>query len=67
METFNQVLDIIYRGVTALGVLAIVWGAVTLGGGLKDKTAPQIMQGIGEIVGGAIIILAAQLIPGITL
>ena len=46
MDTFNQVLELVQKGVTAFGVFWIVWGLVVLGTGLKDKTAPDIKQGI---------------------
>ena len=62
MDTFNGVLKIVYYGVVAFGTLWVVWGGVTLGVGIKDKTGPQIAQGFGTLVGGAIIIAVAQLI-----
>lgn len=65
MGTFNSVLKLIYYGVTAFGTFWVIWGAVTLGVGLKDKTGPQIAQGFGTLAGGAIIIAAAQLINNI--
>lgn len=65
METFNQVLQLAQKGVIAFGTFWIVWGLVVLGSGLKDKTAPDIKQGIGQIVGGAVIVLAGALIANI--
>ena len=50
---------------SAFGMLWVVWGAVTLGVGIKDKTGPQIAQGFGTLVGGGIIVAAAQLISQI--
>lgn len=67
MDTFNQVLSLAQRGVIGFGVFWIVWGLVVLGSGMKDKTAPDIKQGIGQIFGGAIIVLAGGLISSIHL
>ncbi len=66
MEAFNQVLDITQKGILAFGVFWIVWGLIVLATGLKDKTAPDIKQGIGQIVGGAMVVTAAGLIILIT-
>lgn len=65
MDTFNQVLELVQKGVIAFGTFWIVWGLVVLGTGLKDKTAPDIKQGIGQICGGAVIVLAGALITNI--
>ena len=67
MDTFNQVLSIAQKGVIAFGTFWVVWGLVVLGSGLKDKTAPDIKQGIGQMCGGAVIMLAGALISNIHL
>lgn len=67
MDLFNQVLSLASKGVIAFGGFWLVWGLIVLGSGIKDKTAPDIKQGIGQIVGGAMIILAGALITQITL
>ncbi len=67
MNLFKQVLDIVYKGVFAFGGLWVVWGAITLGVGIKDKTGPQISQGFGTLIGGGMIVLAAQLIKQIVM
>lgn len=67
MDMFNNVLQIVQKGVAAFGVFWIVWGLIVLGSGIKDKTAPDIKQGIGQIVGGAMIVSAALLIGQITM
>ena len=64
MEMFNQVILLLQRGLQAFGTIWILWGIVVLAGGIKDKTAPDIKQGIGQIVGGVMIVVAATtLIP----
>lgn len=65
MGTFTKVLQIAQKGVIGFGTFWIIWGLVVLGSGLKDKTAPDIKQGIGQIIGGAIIVLAGALITTI--
>lgn len=67
MGTFNQVLQIAQKGVIGFGTFWIIWGLVVLGSGLKDKTAPDIKQGIGQICGGAVIVLAGALISTISI
>lgn len=67
MDLFNQVLSIASKGVIAFGGFWLVWGLIVLASGIKDKTAPDIKQGIGQIVGGAMIIVAGALITTITL
>lgn len=67
MELFNQVLSLASKGVIAFGGFWLVWGLIVLGSGIKDKTAPDIKQGIGQIVGGAIVILGGALITQISL
>ena len=65
MDTFNEVLSVAQKGVIAFGTFWVVWGLVVLGSGLKDKTAPDIKQGIGQMCGGAVIILAGAMISNI--
>ncbi len=58
-------LSVAQKGVIAFGTFWVVWGLVVLGSGLKDKTAPDIKQGIGQMCGGAVIILAGAMISNI--
>lgn len=67
MGMFDKVLQIAQKGVIGFGMFWIVWGLVVLGSGLKDKTAPDIKQGIGQICGGAVICLAGALISQISI
>lgn len=62
MEIFNQGLEIIQTAVIALGGFVAAWGLIQIGLGYKDHASPQIQQGLGWLVGGAIIIAAAGLI-----
>lgn len=67
MAVFTQVMDILQKGIGAFGIFWIIWGIIVLAGGIKDKTAPEIKQGAGQIIGGAMITLAAVLISQIKL
>lgn len=67
MTFFTQAMSIASKGVLAFGAFWIVWGIIVLGSGIKDKTAPDIKQGIGQIVGGAMVCLAGALITQISL
>ncbi|MGL5973414.1 MAG: hypothetical protein ACRCZK_06875 [Oscillospiraceae bacterium] len=57
----NMALDLIKNFVTIGGGLWLVWGVVVLAGGLKDKNGPALQGGIWQIVGGGMIIAAAQM------
>ena len=61
MDLLNQVLTLITKFAVIGGGLWLVWGAVVLAGGLKDKNGPALQSGIWQIVGGGLIIAAAAL------
>ena len=61
MGTFNAIIDILSKYAIVGGGLYAVWGAVVLGGALKDHNGPQMQSGIWQIVGGALIVAAASL------
>ena len=47
------------------GGIWLVWGVVTLAGGLKDQNGPQLQSGIWQCLGGGLIIAAAVLFKSI--
>lgn len=57
-QYFNQGMDLLSKGVIAIGSLIAVFGLVTLGVNLKDQNGPGISSGAMMMVGGAIIGLA---------
>jgi len=59
MEILTDVLDLVTKAATIGGGLWLVWGAVVLAGGLKDKNGPQLQSGIWQIVGGGLVLAAA--------
>ncbi|EME8271989.1 hypothetical protein KRC45_002324 [Enterococcus faecium] len=61
MAVFNSVISLLTKFATIGGGLYAVWGAVVLGGALKDHNGPQMQSGIWQIVGGALIAAAAGL------
>ncbi|MBU5428405.1 hypothetical protein KQI41_18610 [Tissierella pigra] len=65
MDLLNQVLTLITRFAIIGGGLWLVWGAVVLAGGLKDKNGPALQSGIWQIVGGGLIIAAAALFSSV--
>lgn len=67
MELVKQVIDLVTKFATIGGGLWLVWGAIVLAGGLKDKNGPQLQSGIWQVVGGAMIIAAALLFNSIAL
>lgn len=60
-QTFNTVIDLISKFVLIGGGLWTVWGAIVLGGGMKDHNGPQLQSGIWQMIGGGVIIGAAAL------
>ncbi len=65
MDLLNQVLTLITRFAIIGGGLWLVWGAVVLAGGLKDKNGPALQSGIWQIVVGGLIIAAAALFSSV--
>lgn len=66
MGTFTTILGLLQKFVVIGGGLWTVWGAVVLGGALKDHNGPQMQSGIWQMVGGALIIAAGALFATIT-
>lgn len=62
-----SVLELFVKFATIGGGLWCVWGAVTLAGGLKDHNGPQTQSGVWQVVGGGLIIAAAQLFSTIAI
>ncbi|MBO0474625.1 hypothetical protein IGL98_000483 [Enterococcus sp. DIV0840] len=55
----KNVFELISKFTLAGGGLWLIWGTVILAGALKDKNGPQLQQGIWQIVGGGLILVAA--------
>lgn len=62
-----QVLELFVKFATIGGGVSLVWGAIVLGTSLKDHNGPGIQSGVWQIVGGGLIIAAAQLFKAIAL
>lgn len=62
----STILTLMTQFVTIGGGLWALWGVIVLAGGLKDKNGPQLQSGIWQIVGGLMIIAAAQLFKSIS-
>ena len=67
MDLLSTVLKLFAQFATIGGGLWPVWGVVTLAGGLRDHNGSQTQSGMWQIVGGGMIIAAAQLFAQITL
>lgn len=63
----QTVLDLFSQFAMIGGGLWLLWGAVALGGGLKDHAGPQIQSGIWQIVGGGLILAAAALFKSVAI
>lgn len=64
---FNDAMGLLKTAVIAGGTIWLVWGIIVLAGALKDKTGPEIKQGIWQVVGGAMILAAAALIDRVAM
>lgn len=62
-----EVLNLFTKFATIGGGIWLVWGVVTLAGGLKDQNGPQLQSGIWQCLGGGLIIAAAVLFKSIAL
>lgn len=67
MDLMKSVLTLFVTFATIGGGLWLVWGAITTGLALKDHNGPQIQSGVWQIVGGGLIVAAAQLFNQIAL
>lgn len=57
----SSILDMMSQFVAVGGGLWLVWGAIVLGGALRDQNGPQIQTGIWQCVGGGLILAAGVL------
>lgn len=64
---FSEAMDLLAKGVKAVGTLTTAWGMVQLGSSIKDSNGPSIQQAIFQIAGGAIIIAAGFAIAKVTM
>lgn len=60
-----QILGLFSQFVAVGGGLWLVWGAIVMGGALRDQNGPQIQTGIWQIVGGGLILAAGLLFKNI--
>ena len=67
MELFKDVTDMVVKFATAGGGLWLIWGVIVLASGLKDKNGPALQSGIWQVIGGGMIIAAAQLFKTIVI
>nr|WP_273386265.1 hypothetical protein [Bifidobacterium indicum] len=58
---FNDVKGILVTWVSIGGGLWLVWGAVAIAGALNDQNGPELKQGVWKTIGGAMVIVVAQL------
>ncbi|MFF9925187.1 hypothetical protein ACWEOD_10180 [Micrococcus luteus] len=61
----SSVLTLFVTFATIGGGVLLVWGAIALGTALKDQNGPQIQSGAWQVVGGGLIVAAAQLFNNI--
>lgn len=62
----STITNLMSQFATIGGALWALWGVIVLASGLKDKNGPQLQSGIWQIVGGGMIVAAAQLFNSIT-
>lgn len=57
----SDVMNMVTQFTIVGGAFWAVWGVIVLAGALKDKNGPGLQAGIWQLVGGALIIVAAAL------
>ncbi|MDN5585223.1 MAG: hypothetical protein L0G69_01520 [Brevibacterium sp.] len=57
----DTIINLLIWAATLGGGIWLVWGAIILAGGLRDQNGPQIQTGVWQVVGGGVIIAAAQI------
>ena len=62
----SSIPSLLTQYATIGGGLWALWGVIVLAGALKDKNGPQLQAGVWQIVGGFLIITAAQIFNFIT-
>ncbi|MGB4636057.1 MAG: hypothetical protein WBH73_08800 [Arcanobacterium sp.] len=67
MDVLTQALDLFVKFATIGGGLFSVWGVITLAGGLRDHNGAQTQTGMWQLVGGGMVVGAAQLFSAIAL
>ena len=55
----SKILGLISQFSLIGGAFWAIWGVIVLAGALKDKNGPGLQSGVWQIVGGALIIVAA--------
>jgi hypothetical protein len=63
----HTILNLFSQFATLGGGLWLVWGAIVLGTSLKDHNGPGIQSGVWQVIGGGMIIAAAQLFKNLAL
>jgi hypothetical protein len=67
IDTLNSAKALLSKGASVAGVFIGVWGLVNLGLALKESNGSGIQNAILQIVGGAIIVAAAQILGTVDL
>lgn len=65
MDLLNQVLTLVTKFATIGGGFWLVWGVIILATALKDKNGPELKTGIWQVIGGGMIIAAAQMFASV--
>ncbi len=61
----SDVMNMVTQFTIVGGAFWAVWGVIVLAGALKDKNGPGLQAGIWQLVGGALIIVAAALFKSV--
>lgn len=67
MQNMSEILKLLTKFATIGGGVLLLWGGIGIGTNLKDHNGPAISNGTWQMVGGGLIIAAAQLFSNIAL
>ncbi|MEG0408214.1 MAG: hypothetical protein RR623_05005 [Bacilli bacterium] len=65
MDAFNSLLKLLQTGIIGYGTMYLIFGFMKTAEGIKGKTSQDVSEGVGQLVAGALIILAAALVSNI--
>lgn len=65
-DVFTNMMDLFSKGLVVFGGIVCVVGIIGVSQGLKDHSGGQMNSGIGNLVSGALVVLAAAILKTIT-
>ncbi|MEF9919633.1 MAG: hypothetical protein RR945_01520 [Erysipelotrichaceae bacterium] len=65
MESFQSLLKLLQTGIVGYGTMYLIFGFMKTAEGIKGKTSQDVSEGVGQLIAGVLIVVAAALISNI--